>query len=143
MEETRFMPEQSTMDNLDSKGNHMTVEYRETERQDTSHLSSEPVEREEILNMFSLELVMMTAEKHSEELEHLNKVILHTTGRALAAAFPGQIGHWENVLPLHHCHPLSHVKPQEAAVRLMPPHYRQVICAAESFKLMSAGDQDQ
>ena len=115
------------MDNCDTKGNHMTVEYRETERQDTTQLCSEPMEREEILSLFSPELVMMTAERHKKELEHLNKVILHTTGRTLAAAFPEQIGHWENVLPQHHKHPSSHIKPEEAAVRLMPPHYRQVV----------------
>ena len=104
----------------------MTVEYRETEKVDTSHLSQEPMGREEVLALFTPALVMMKDEMHKEELEHLNKVILVTTGRVLADVFVERIGHWSKVLPKHHRHPLSHVKVEEAAIRLMAPHYRQV-----------------
>ena len=47
------------MDNCDTKGSHTTVEYRETERVDTSHLSTESLGPEEILKLFSLDLVRM------------------------------------------------------------------------------------
>ena len=134
LEDTKAMPEQSTMDNCDTKGSHTTIEYRETEREDTSHLSTEPMGPEEILRLFNLDLVLMGAEGLKEEREHLNKVLLISVGRALAKACPEEVGHWDGVLPKHHSHPLSHIKPEEAALRLMPPHYRQVneiICSTE------------
>ena len=104
----------------------MTVEYRETEKVDTSHLCQDPKGREEVLALFTPALVMMKDDRHKEELEHLNKVLIITTGRVLADAFPDRVGHWNDVLPKHHSHPLSHVKVEEAAIRLMAPHYRQV-----------------
>ena len=102
------------------------MEYTETEKVDTSYLCSEPMEGEEVHSLFSLDLVTTKAEKNREELDHLTRVILTSTGRALASAFPGRIGHWENCLPKHHPHPLDYVKLEEAATRLMPPHHRQV-----------------
>ena len=126
LEDTRAMPEQSCIDNCDVKANHTTVEYRETEKVDTSHLCQEPMGREEVLALFTTAMVRMNDENHKEELDHLTKVILNTTGRVLAEALESRIGHWQNVLPPHHHHPLSHVKIEEAAIRLMAPHYRQV-----------------
>ena len=113
------------MDNCDTKGSHTTVEYRETERVDTSDLSVEELGPEELLNLFSLDLVLLGNECLREEREHLKKVLLIAVGRALAEAYPELVGHWGEELPQHHSHPFSHIKPEEAAVRLMTPHYRK------------------
>ena len=112
-------------DNCDTKGSHTTVEYRVTERVDTSDLSVEQLGPEEILKLFSLDLILLGSEGLREEREHLNKVLLSAVGKALAKAYPELVGHWEEKLPAHHVHPFSHIKPEEAAVRLMTPHYRK------------------
>ena len=111
----------------DTKGSHTTVEYRETERIDSSHLRTEAMGPEEVLGLFNLDLLLLKGDKLATERNHLQRVISITVGRALVSLFPNELGHWVDALPKHHAHPLSHHRPEEAAIRLMPPHYRQVL----------------
>ena len=124
------------MDNCDTKGSHTTVEYRETERVDTSHLSTESLGPEEILKLFSLDLVRMGGDSLKEERIHLERVLLMAVGKTLAKICPDLVDHWEATLPKHHSHPLSHIKPEEAVTRLMPPHYRHEVKINEMVELM-------
>ena len=83
------------MDNCDTKGSHTTVEYRETERVDTSHLSTESLGPEEILKLFSLDLVRMGGDSLKEERIHLERVLLMAVGKTLAKICPDLVDHWE------------------------------------------------
>ena len=126
LDETMSMPSQSTMDNCDTKGSHTTVEYIEVEKIDTSHLSTEEMQPEDVLKLFSPELVLLGGEQYKVVREHLTKVLQIGVARALVKVCPDLVGNWEQLLPRHHSHPLSHIRPEEASIRLVPPHYRQV-----------------
>ena len=78
----------------------------------------------------------MGGDSLEKERTHLNKVLLIAVGRAIAKAFPDLVGHWEAILPKHHSHPYSHIKPEEAATRLMPPHYRHEVKINEMVELV-------
>ena len=126
VEETRNRPDQSTLDNCDQKGSHTTVEYLEIEHEDTSHLSIDAMSPEDILQLFNVELLLLSGEGLKAEREHLERVILTETGKALARARPEQLGHWLKVLPQHHSHPFDKLPLKEASIMLRPPHYFQV-----------------
>ena len=114
------------MDNCDQKGSHTTVEYLEIEHEDTSNLSTTAMDPEETLQLFNIDLLLLNGEGLKDEREHLERIILTETGKALAHAKPEQLGHWLKVLPLHHPHPFDHLPLREASIMLRPPHYFQV-----------------
>ena len=126
IEQTKTRPDQSTMDNCDQKGSHTTVEYREIEFEDTSHLDVDAMAPEDVQQLFNVDLLLLGSESLKDEREHLERIILNETGKVLSQAMPDELGHWTSLLPKHHSHPFSHLKLREAAIMLRPPHYKQV-----------------
>lgn len=126
IEETKKRPDQSTIDNCDQRNSHTTVEYREIEFEDTSHLSVDSMDLEEIHQLFSNDILLLGSERLTVEREHVEGVIFNQVAKVLAKALPGDLGHWVAHVPKHHRHPYSHLPPREAAIVLRPPHYLQV-----------------
>lgn len=134
VEETKSRPVQSTLDNCDQKGSHSTVEYLEVEYIDTTHLSVDAMGPEEILQLFNIDLLLLKREELKEEKDHLERIILTETAKALAHARP-EIGHWLKVLPRHHSHPYDHLPLREASIVLRPPHWLQETKQDEMIQL--------
>ena len=126
IEETKKRPDISTLDNCDQRNSHTTVEYREIEHEDTSHLGTDSMGIEEIEQLFNIDILLLGSERLTVEREHVERVIFNQVAKVLAGALPGALGHWMACLPKHHQHPYSHLPPREAAIMLRPPHYLQV-----------------
>ena len=134
LEETKRFPDQKTLDNCDQKGEHTTVEYRQTETQDTSHLPNESKSPEEIEALFQPSLVMINHPDMDLERAHLSYVIAVSVGREIG--FHRQDA--ENLvkyLPKHHQHKWSHLPLEEAQIKLVPPHYFQETVIAEMIQM--------
>ena len=78
----------STIDNCDQKGFHTTVEYVEVEHEDTSHLSVEPLGKEETLALFDIDQLLLGNEHLQDEKKHLEGIILLEVGKVIAQARP-------------------------------------------------------
>ena len=138
VEETMRRPSMSTIDNCDQKGFHTTVEYVEVEHEDTSHLSVEPLGKEETLALFDIDQLLLGNEHLQDEKKHLEGIILLEVGKVIAQARPEQLAHWLKVLPLKHSHPFDHLVLREASVKLRPPHYFQVSYARSQFRFITS-----
>ena len=68
-EDFQHMPEQATLDNCTSKKQDCTVEFRETETIPTGHLSTKGCSPEEVMNLFTSDLVLVTKPHLREEFE--------------------------------------------------------------------------
>ena len=130
IEETKKRPDQATLDNCDQRRggveSHTTVEYREIEYIDTSHLGLDSMGIEEIEKLFSNDILLLGSEELRVEREHVEGVILNQVVKVLADALPDMLGHWNPHVSKHHRHPYSHLPPREASIMLRPPHYLQV-----------------
>ena len=71
-----YMPEHATLDNCTSKGQDFTVEYRETETIPTDHLNTKGLSLEQMLALFTTDLVLVTQPHLEEEFKHLWKTLV-------------------------------------------------------------------
>ena len=102
------------------------MEYREIEFHDTSHLATESMGLEEVLKLFSNDILLLGSESLKSEREHVETVIMNEVTKVLSELKPEELGHWVAVVPRHHSHPYSHLPVREASIMLRPPHYLQV-----------------
>ena len=65
------LPEQSTIDNLDFKSEHMMMEVRTKDDVDTRHMNTEALPKEEALLLFNKQLLLLNLPANTEEREHL------------------------------------------------------------------------
>ena len=109
-------PHQATLDNLDFKRNdlmhHMTLCFIEVEQECTRDLDTESQKNEDMINSFSLDLILIKSEKNKVEFEQFQKVVTITLGRLFADSIPG-FGWMKKVLPNHYNTPesVTEVKP--------------------------------
>ena len=82
---SRTMPSQTTVDNLDWQGEHMTVAFKEVETLDTSHLNDQEVNGNEVTKLFDVSEILIEESKHEDELSHANKVAANSVGRLLGS----------------------------------------------------------
>ena len=61
-ESSKTMCSQSTIDNLDYQSQHMCLEYKQLERENTSHLNTESMEIAEVSKLFNLKQVLIDDE---------------------------------------------------------------------------------
>ena len=114
--QARQYPHQATLDNLDFKRNdlmhHMTLCFIEVEQECTKDLDTESLHYEDMMNNFSLDLILIKSKQNKSEYEHLLKVVTITLGRIFAASVPGY-GWMKKFLPNHYTLPESvkEVKP--------------------------------
>ena len=100
LQEFKHMPEQYTLDNCTTKGHDCTVEYRQTETLPTDHLSTNSSSPEEVMALFSLDLLMVTSPALQDEFEHLqNTVVPLVVAREIAAHRPARGGWLASVVP--------------------------------------------
>ena len=125
LEGTSNMPSQYTIDNCDMKGHSCTVEYLQIETVSTQHLCTERKSKEDTLDLFTPEILLLTRPELKEEHEHLKEVVLLAVGRDLAK-YLDVASHWAKVLPKHHHHPKSHLPVVEANAILRNPRYFKV-----------------
>ena len=126
LEEVRHMPEQSTLDNCSSKGHDCTVEFRQTETLKTDHLSTQKSSPEDVLSLFSLDMLLVTRPELKEEFDHLrDNVVPLVVARQIAVHRP-QVAGWLDLFPPHHSHSQSHRPVKPAKARLVAPHYYKV-----------------
>ena len=125
LEGTSKMPSQYTIDNCDMKGHSCTVEYLQIETVSTQHLSIERMTKEDTLNLFKPDILLLTRPELKEEHEHLRNVVLVAVGRDLAKHLD-VVAHWAKVLPKHHTHPNSHLPVVQANAILRDPRYFKV-----------------
>ena len=114
---------------------HLTVEVVEKETIDTSNLSTVRKTKEEALNFFSKEQVLLGAEHNKEEREHLLSVIGVAAGRILAANRP-EAKKLADHLPAHHTHKNSHLKPTPAITFILKPYPYQETKNPDMIKLL-------
>ena len=77
-------PTQMIVDNLDFLREHMTIDYKEVERINTSDLSDIGMDSREIPNLFDKKEIMIEDPKHEEELKHVESLFANSVGRLLA-----------------------------------------------------------
>ena len=117
-ESAKTMASQSTVDNLDYLTTHMTSQFKEFERQDTSHLSTEEMEKSEVKKLFNLKQVLIDDESHKAELDHILKIAANTVGRLLGQRLK-HLKVLTNFLPLHYKHQNSELPKQPANIMIM------------------------
>ena len=117
-ESSKTMCSQSTIDNLDFQSNHMCLEYKQLERQDTSHLNTESMESSKVAELFNLEQVLIDDESHKAELKQVTKVAVNSVGRLLAKRL-SRLKVLKEHLPLHHEHQNSEVPNEPANIMIM------------------------
>ena len=71
------------LDNCDMQQEHLTVEAIEKETVDTSNLATERLPKEEALNLFTKDEVLLGSERNKEELEHFLTVMGIAVGKIL------------------------------------------------------------
>ena len=125
-EDFQHMPEQATLDNCTSKKQDCTVEFRETETIPTGHLSTKGCSPEEVMNLFTSDLVLVTKPHLREEFEHLRKTLVPLVCAREIASHRPDVASWLALFPPHHKHPQSHHPLQPAKIRLVAPHYYKV-----------------
>ena len=76
-------PTQTTVDNLDYQAEHLTIDYKEVESTITSHLSNVGMRSIDVPDLFNTKEILIEEEKHSAELQHIEKVVANTVGRIL------------------------------------------------------------
>jgi hypothetical protein len=91
---------------MDMDGQHLTVEYVMFESRDsTSMLSVTPMEQDEVLKLFRLDMILLNSEENVEEWRHLSKdVVAVGVGRVLARLRPEVAGLLAKYLPRRHRH---------------------------------------
>ena len=62
----------------------MCIGYKEIERIDTSDLSEEVMIGSEVPKLFDVKEIILSEDKHHEELNHVKKVVANTVGRLLS-----------------------------------------------------------
>ena len=134
VEETKQFPDQKTLDNCDQKGASTTVEYRETETQDTSNLSTETMGPEEVAKLFAPKLITMTEEDLKEEREHYGKVMGIAVGRKIGE-LRSDAPQLLKYLKEHHAHKWSGLPLQPAKITLVPPHYFKETVISEAIQM--------
>ena len=125
MLEAKLGPDQLTLDNCDTRGHHSTVAYSQVETEDTSNLSTKPLDPEDVMALFNVDILNLSRPEHKQELIHFKYVGMLALGRYLAGR-KEELSHWFDLLPEHHKHPRSHLPLQEAHVRLEPLLHYQV-----------------
>ena len=125
LEGTRKMPSQYTLDNCDMKGHSCTVEYLQVETISTAHLSTEGMSKEDTLQLFTPDTLLLNRPELKGEHDQLRRVVLLAVGRDLAKHLE-IVAHWAKVLPKHHQHPYSHLPVVEANAILRDPRYFKV-----------------
>jgi hypothetical protein len=97
---------QACLDNCDCGSKHLTVEYVMFEsRESTSHLPTERKSKEETLQLFTINTVLLTHAVNSEERRHLiHDVVAVGVGHILAVERPVEGKRVSKFLPRHHHH---------------------------------------
>ena len=126
LQDFKNMPEQSTLDNCTSKGQDCTVEYRETETIPTDHLNTKGLSPEEVLALFTTDLVLVTQPHLEEEFKHFWKTLVPLVCARLIATHRQDVACWLSLFPPHHKHPTSHHPLRPAKIKLVAPHYYKV-----------------
>ena len=75
---------QATMDNLDMMDQHMTINFIEPEKINTSHLDTDKMTNSEIADLFKMKLVLMEDAENSAEQKHFKKLVGNSVGRLMA-----------------------------------------------------------
>ena len=128
-------PFQSTIDNCDMQGEHLTVESVEKETVDTTHLSTIRMEKSEALRLFSKDQVLLGASQNKSEREHFHEVVAVALGKVLAARRP-EARKLLKFLPAHHQHENSSVKVTPAVTFLIKPYPYQETKNPDTIKLL-------
>ena len=97
-------PFQSTIDNCDFQQEHLTIETIEKEAVDTRDLTTNKKTKEEALQLFDKNQLLLGLEEHREEKDHFLQVIAIAAARVLVKARPDACKHLAQFLPRHHEH---------------------------------------
>ena len=133
-EETKEFPDQKTLDNCDQKGANTTVEYRETEMEDTTNLNTDGMAPEEVAKLFTPELITMTEKDLESELKEYGRVMAIAVGRKIGINRPNT-PQLEKFLPEHHTHKWSNLPIRPAKITLVPPHYFKETVISETIQM--------
>ena len=128
-------PYQSTIDNCDMMSEHLTVEVIEKECVDTSKLFTSKMSKDEALNLFTIEQVLLGHEQNKEELEHFLYVIAVAAGRVLAERRP-EASKLKKYLPVHHKHENSDRSLSPALSFIVKPYPLQETKNPDTIKLL-------
>ena len=128
-------PYQSTLDNCDIQSEHLTIETVEKELIDTTDLSTDKCSKEEALEMFCKEQVLLGLNQHEEERNHLLEVIAIEVIRILCERRP-EAKKLEKFLPRHHQHSNSNKEMKPAVVFIKKPYALQETKNPDTIKLL-------
>ena len=124
-----------SLDNCDLQQEHLTVEAIEKETVDTSNLATERLPKEEALNLFTKDEVLLGSERNKEELEHFLTVMGIAVGKILVNN-RSEAKKLKDHLPAHHTHKYSHVKRTPAITFIVKPYPYQETKNPDMIKLL-------
>ena len=130
---------QFVFDNLDFQLNkmnhHMTLNLLEFEQNDTSELPTDCKSREEMLEFFGKETVLLTSDENKDMLEHFEFVTAVTLGELFAKEIDGM--QWlSTVLPSHYKHPNSETSRNKSLIHVDKPMYLHETKNSDMFKIL-------
>ena len=126
LEDFKHMPEQYTLDNCTTKGQDCTVEYRQTETLATEHLSTRSSSPEEVMSLFSIDMLLVTSPELHDEFQHLQNTVVPLVVAREIASHRTELANWLQLFPEHHHHSQSHQPLMPAKSRLVAPHHAKV-----------------
>ena len=128
-------PLQSTVDNCDLQNEHLTLETIEKETIDTSHLSTAKLSKQEALDMFTKDMLLMNTEENKAEKEHFQYLVAVGIGKVLALRrqHAKKLGEF---LPDHHLHQNSSRNLSPALTFIMKPYALQETRNPDTIKLL-------
>lgn len=128
-------PLQSTLDNCDLQTEHLTIETIEKETVDTSHLSTTKLSKQEALDMFNKDMVLLNTEENKSEREHFQYVVAVAIGKILASR--RQVAKkLTSFLPTHHVHQNSGKNLTPALTFIIKPYPYQETKNPDTIKLL-------
>ena len=128
-------PYQSTLDNCDLQGEHLTVETIEKETIDTSHLDTTKMTKAEAFELFKKELILLGSEENCSEKEHFLKTIAIIAAKVLLKGRPAASA-FAKFLPRHHEHENSSKVLVPAVTFIVKPYPYQETKNPDTIKLL-------
>ena len=130
---------QFTFDNLDICINkiqhHLTLNFLEFEKKDTSKLRTDSKTRDEMLVFFSLETLLLKSKENEEMFEHFQYVTACTLARLFGKEIAGM--EWlRSAFPDHYQHKNSATAAQKSLMHVEKPMYLQETKNSDMFKIM-------
>ena len=129
------LPYQSILDNFDFQSEHLTIEVIEKEVIDTSHLSSTKMSKEEALQLFTKQQLMLNDDANKSEKAHFMYLVGTVVSKLIGEARTDAVK-LKKLLPKHHKHENSDRVLSPALTFIVKPHPFQETKNADTIQLL-------